>query len=252
MEQKFLVFRRRNSGRVVKLQSTCPQEFWRNILFFVKKSFVSIIFDYWVSFFDGLVITACYVSKYISGKNDFFEKTFLSISDNEREFFRRSEEIVGRVSRRQSSCPKWWLQAKVCLKKNLIFHHFRTFRKWFPALWKKNWQLSQLQSTCSWEQCDEKFCLKISGFFYRFWTFRGNNPAFCRKFFETAVRIAFKLSKGTFWGNWFSKKICLSFTYNEIKNFGTLSQSLLAWPQKRPSLCPEAQCGEESFFFVLK
>ena len=82
-------------------------------------------------------------------------------------------------------------------------------------------------------------------FFYRFWTFRDNITAFGRKLFKTTVRIAFWLSKATFWGNLFLERICFSLTYKEQKPFGNLSQSLLAWSGKQHFLCLEAQFGEK-------
>ena len=52
MEQKYLVFCRRISGRDVKLHSTCPQElFEEQSLFREKVGFFSIFFEFWVNFF---------------------------------------------------------------------------------------------------------------------------------------------------------------------------------------------------------
>ena len=66
--------------------------FLRKNLFFGKNRFFSIIFGLCVNFFSvnprvsvgGFVITACYVSKCISGKIIFFEEKFFTLSDNER------------------------------------------------------------------------------------------------------------------------------------------------------------------------
>ena len=93
----------------------------------------------------------------------------------------------------------------------------------------------------------EKFLIL---FFYRFLTFSDNIPVFCRKFFVTAVRTAFWLSKGTFWEN------CSSETFFPFaqwaKNFGLSSQKVFAHSSKWHPRRPEAQFGEECFFVLKK
>ena len=80
---------------------------------------------------------------------------------------------------------------------------------------------------------------------------------FCKKFFQTAVRIALWLSKGTFLGNCFSGKVCFSFSYKEHKPFGTLWQSFFSVVSKtaffvsRGTMWEECICSFErnlSFF----
>ena len=131
-------------------------------IFRKKSSFVSIIFDYWVSFFDGLIITACNVSNYQSRKNNFLDKKFFYHFRTMSVIFSGvRKKNFGRVSRRQSTYPKEWLKAKFCLKKRLLLLRFRTLRKWFFALWKKLGKVSQMQPTCTLVQFDENFCLEI-------------------------------------------------------------------------------------------
>ena len=156
-EQKHLVFCRRFSGGVVKLDSTCPQElfeelyiFRERVVFFLSFSNNESFFGRSSIFFDGLVITACYVSKHISKKKIFFEeKIFLSLSEIEREFFWRSE---------------------------------KKFRQGFTTaicMFERMGKMSQMQSTRSWEQFDAIFFWKNSCFS----TFFGHLEIIFRFFF---------------------------------------------------------------------
>ena len=104
------------------------------------------------------------MSYYILRKNKFFENFFYHFRTLSGNFSSVRRKKFSRVSRRHSTCPKGWLQAKVCLKKNLLFNRLRTLKKWFLPSEKKLGKVSQNQSTCSWEQFDENFCLKNSCF----------------------------------------------------------------------------------------
>ena len=95
------------------------------------------------------------------------------------------------------------------------------------------------------------FVWKILVFvFLSFLTFSDNSPVYCRKFFVTAVRTAFWLSKGTFWENCSSETFFLFVQW--AKNFGLSSHKVFAHSSKWHSRRPEAQFGEECFFFWKK
>ena len=92
MEQKDLVFRRRISGRFVKLHSMCPQELFEEKFFSGKSRFFSILFEYWVNFFwPARHKCMLRVQIHFEGKKLFWKKSFLSLSDDERKFFWRSD-----------------------------------------------------------------------------------------------------------------------------------------------------------------
>ena len=131
------------------------------IIYFSRKSrFFSIVFEYWVKLFWRVCHSSRLRVQMHFRKNNFFWQKFFTLSDIEREFFRRLEKNIGGVLRRQSTRPKKRLLAKVCWKENLLFHRFRTLRKWFFALWKKmakcqNWNLrvhgNSLMKTFVWK-----------------------------------------------------------------------------------------------------
>ena len=170
--------------------------FWGTICFSGKIRIFSIILDSCVNFFRPFLEFFWWVCQnsllrvqmHFRKKN--FLKMFFTLSENEREIFLRSEKKFDRVSRNQSTCPKWWLKVKVCLK-NLFFSLRKLIEKMFFCPLKKNSQSATnaiyvFMGTVWWKILFEKIL-----FFYRFWTFRDNIPAFRRKFFETIVRIAF-------------------------------------------------------------
>ena len=138
--------------------------FWGRIYFSGKSRFFSIIFEFWVICFDGLVITACYVSKYITGENKFFWKFFYHFRTMSGKF--SGVPIKISIGCRESNLhvrPKGWLEAKVCLKQIFFSIAFVHLENDFLHS-GKNGKVSQMQSTCSWEQFDGNFCFKISCF----------------------------------------------------------------------------------------
>ena len=147
MEQKSLDFCRKFPQGCQTSFYVSTGTFWGITFYFSGKSSfffyhfqtMSNFFSAVLDFFDGLVITACYVSKHISKKNIFISKKKFSYHFRKMKanFCGVRKKYFGKVSRRQSICSKGWLQAKVCLKKHLPVHRFRTLRKWFFVLRKK-------------------------------------------------------------------------------------------------------------------
>ena len=168
------------------------RNFWGIIQFSGRSRFFSIIFEHSVNlFWRSRHNCMLRVQIQFEVKWNFPKEKFLSLSDNEREISRRSEKSFGRESQRQSNCSKGWLQTKVCYKKIFFFIAFVPWGKDFLLSGKKNWQsvtnaIYVFMGTVCWKILFEKFL-----FFYGFWTFRDNIPASCRKFLQTAVRIAF-------------------------------------------------------------
>ena len=136
--------------------------FWGIIYFSGKSRFFSIIFECWDIFFWRVRHNCMLRVRILLEGKQFFSKIFFTTFRKWAWFFPAfGKKNFGRLSRRQSICPKEWLKAKVCLKKRLLLLRFRTLRKWFFALWKKLGKVSQMQPTCTLVQFDENFCLKI-------------------------------------------------------------------------------------------
>ena len=94
------------------------RNFWGIIQFSGKSRFFSIIFEHSVNlFWRSRHNCMLRVQIQFEVKWNFPKEKFLSLSDNEREFSRRSEKNFGRESQRQSNCSKGWLQTKVCYRK---------------------------------------------------------------------------------------------------------------------------------------
>ena len=155
---------------------------------------------------------------------------------------------IGGVLRRQSTRPKKRLQAKVCWKENLLFHRFRTLRKWFFALWKKmakcqNWNLrvhgNSLMKTFVW-----KILVFLSFFGHFEIIFRPLDESFSKPLSALLFNCPEEhCAEIVFW-----KKSVFPLLTRSKKTFGNLSHIWIAWSQKHYCMCPESQCGQEFFY----
>ena len=170
--------------------------FWGTICCSGKIRIFSIIFDSCVNFFRPFleffwrVCQNSLLCVQMHFRKKKFWKCFSHFRKMSAKFSCVRKKIFDRVSRRQSTCPKWWLKFKVCLKK-FSFPSLSYIEKTIFCPLKKNSQsvtnaIYVFLGTVCWKILFQKIL-----FFYHFWTFRDNIPAFRRKFFETTVRIDF-------------------------------------------------------------
>ena len=194
--------------------------------FFGKKGkFFSVNFGYWAKFFWA------YFKNFSAGSTKMHHKcqlqfrekifdleTFCWVSDLERISLRLFfETFQAWSSKLYSMCPQEFFEKEFFWTNTF----FNLFGKWAMFLHPptKNFQqevtiaFHVTMGTVWWSFLFEKF------FLYDFWTLSNNVPAFCQKFLVTAVRTAFHLFKGPFWGNCFVEKIYFSFFLQWAKKF---------------------------------
>ena len=141
------------------------RNFLRNNLFFREKVGFFYYFRLLSHFFDGLVITACYVSKYVSRKIIFFswKRVFYHFRTMSRNFSDGRKIFSARCHKGILDIRKDDFKLKFVRKKN-SFPSLSHMEKMIFYPLKEKSKVSQLQATCSWEQFDENFCLKTSCF----------------------------------------------------------------------------------------
>ena len=97
--------------------------------------------------------------------------------------------------------------------------------------------------TVWWKLLFEKFL-----FFCRFWSFRANLLAFCRRFSKPSSELLFSCRKEHFEEIVFWKKSVYPLVTMSKELLAICHKIFLAWSEKRQSMCPEAQFGEEFIY----
>ena len=163
------------------------RNFLRDNLFFRENVGFFYYFRLLSHFFDGLAITACYVSKYVSRKNIFFswKRVFYHFRTMSRNFSDVRKFFSARCHKGILHIRKEDFKLKF-VRKKILFHRFRTWRKWFFTLWKKKAKCHNCKLRVHGNSLMKIFAWKLL-VFYLFWTFL--HSGFLPKVFRNRCQV---------------------------------------------------------------